>query len=71
MKLSKKVSETASVFHRGIPEACSMYLSDCASLIRKKELVEKFSGWKNEESSESEDLLLHDVDKPRSIKRVT
>jgi len=71
VKLSKKLSETASVFHGGIPEAYIMYLSDCAALVLKKELLEKFTLWKNEESSASKDLILHDVNKPKPIKRVT
>ena len=45
--------------------------NNSVALVHKKELVEKFTGWKNEESSTSENLILHDVNKPKSINRVT
>ena len=59
------------MFHGGMHDTFVMYLSDCVVLVYKKELVEKFTGWKNEESCASEDLLLHDIDKPKSNNRDT
>ena len=66
VKISKKISETAAVFHGGIPESCVIYLDNCAALIRKKDLATQYKGWKVEFASASEDLVLHLLDKPKA-----
>jgi len=33
VKISKKISETAAVFHGGIPESYAIYLDNCAALF--------------------------------------
>ena len=57
------------MFHGGMQDTFVMYLSDYAALVCKNELVEKLTGWKNEEAPDSEDLMLHDINKPKSNKR--
>ena len=64
--ISKKISETAAVFHGGIPESYVIYLDNCAALIRKKDLATQYKGWKAEVDSASEDLELHLLEKPKA-----
>jgi len=59
------------VFRGGTPEIFIIYLSDCSALVRIKELVVQFTGWKNEDASANEDLLLHDINKPKLNATVT
>ena len=66
VKISKKISEIAAVFHGGIPESYVIYLDNCAALIRKKALATQHKGWEAEFASASEDLVLHLLDKPKA-----
>ena len=66
VKISKKILETAAVFHGGIPESYVIYLDNCAALIRKKDLATQYKGWKAEFASATEDLVLHLLDKPKA-----
>ena len=67
VKISKKISETAAVFHGGIPKSYVIYLDNCAALIRKKDLAAQYKGWKAEVDSASEDLELHLLEKPKAV----
>ena len=66
VKISKKISETAAVFHGGIPESYAIYLDNCAALFWKKDLAIQHKGWKAEFTFASEDLALHLLDKPKA-----
>ena len=66
VKINKKISETAAVFHGGIPESYVIYLDNCAALIRKKDLATQYKGWKAELDSASEDLELHLLERPKA-----
>jgi len=66
VKMNKIISETAAVFHGGIPESYVIYLDNCAALIRKKDLATQYKGWEAEFASASEDLVLHPLDKPKA-----
>ena len=66
VKISKQISETAAVFHGGIPESYVIYLDNCAALIRKKDLATQYKGWKAEFDSANEHLVLHLLKKPKA-----
>ena len=44
VRINKKISETAVVFHGGIPESYVIYLDNCAALIHKKDLATQYKG---------------------------
>ena len=58
VRITKHISETASVFCGGIKEAYLIYLSDCQALLRKKEMFARWKGWDNERSAAVSDLEL-------------
>ena len=66
VQINKKISDTAVVFHGGIPESYVIYLDNCAAFIRKKDLATQYTGWKAELDSASEDLELHLLEKPKA-----
>ena len=62
VRISKYISETASVFSGGIKESYLIYLSDCQALLRKKEMYARWKGWDNERSSAVSNLELLSIE---------